>query len=206
MTVIFIVLTRSFYFAILADSYMLLLASSLFLKDIKKILSITFVVLCFSSIVLLPSAFFGNGKNSLLICLKIIGTVMSLNILSYTTKSRNITKSLKFFFVPDIFILIMDMTIKYIVILGNFSINMLYSLKIRSVGRDKSKHTSLSGLIGTLFLKSKEMAEETFYAMECRGFSGDYRSKMDFKIHLIDVAYIIVNLIVISFFFLISKG
>lgn len=100
ITVILVAVSRSFYFVLLVDSYLLLLLSFLNIKIIKKILSISAVVFCFSIIVLLPSIFLGNAKNSLLISLKIIGTVMSLNILSYTTKSRHITKSLKFFLFP----------------------------------------------------------------------------------------------------------
>lgn len=200
--IIFIALSRSFYFIILVDSYVFLLLSFLFIKDIKKFLTISFIVLLFTSVLLFPSVFLGNQKNSFLILLKIFGTVTSLNILSYTTKSRHITRSLKLFFIPDIFILIMDMTIKYIVILGDFSINMLYALKVRSIGKDNEKHTSLSSLIGVLFLKSKEMATETLHAMECRGFTENYKSKLKFKLQFIDLLYIFCKYFIVYFILL----
>jgi cobalt/nickel transport system permease protein len=204
--IVLIALSRSFAFVILIDSYCLLLVSFLILKDIKKILMITSVVFIFSCVLLIPSVFFGNMKNSLLISLKIIGTVVSLNILTYTTKWRHITASLKIFFVPDIFILIMDMAIKYIVIFGDFSVNMLYALKKRSVGYDIAKHTSLSNLIGVLFLKAKENAEETYFAMECRGFTGEYKAKLKFKLYLRDCFFILINIIIIFLFFTMPKG
>ena len=53
------------------------------------------------------------------------------------------------------FIFVFDITIKYIVIFGEFSLNMLYALKLRSVGKSKNKSTSLSGIIGTTVYKIK---------------------------------------------------
>ena len=53
---------------------------------------------------------------------------------------------------------------------------MLYALKLRSVGRNRDKTGSLSGIAGTLFLKSRVMAEDTYAAMECRCFTGTYRT------------------------------
>lgn len=201
LLILFLALSRSFYYVILIDSYLLLLLSFLMLKDIKKILTITLIVLIFTSILLLPSILMGNQRNSILILLKISGTVSSLNIMSYTTEFRHITRSLKLFFIPDIFILILDMSLKYIIILGNFSLNMLYALKLRSVGRDRKKHTSLSSLIGVLFIKSRDMATETLYAMECRGFTGEYRSRLSWRLRFPDILYSIVNILLILLFF-----
>jgi cobalt/nickel transport system permease protein len=206
LMILAIALSRNVYFVLFADSYFLLMLSLLLLKDIRKIVTITFIVFLFSIVLLLPSMFFGNFNNSILISLKIIGTVLSLNILSYTTKWQHITRSLKIFFIPDIFILILDMTLKYIVIFGDFSVNMLYALRARSVGKDNEKHTSLSGLVGTLFLKSKEMAEDTYHAMYCRGFTGEYKSKLHFKIKFADIVFIFMNIIILSLFFFIGKG
>jgi cobalt/nickel transport system permease protein len=54
---------------------------------------------------LLPSFINGNINNSILIIMKVFGSILSANILSYTTKWNYITKSLKLFLVPDIFCL-----------------------------------------------------------------------------------------------------
>ena len=77
---------------------------------------------------------------------------------------------------------------------------MLYSLKLRSVGRNKSKYTSLSGIAGTMFIKSKEMAEDMYAAMECRGFTGEYRIYNKFKFTFSDFIYIIINAAIIFTF------
>lgn len=101
------------------------------------------------------------------------------------------------FFIPDIFIFVFDITIKYIYILGEFSLDMLYSLKLRSIGFNNNKYTSLSKIMGNLFLKSKEMGEEIHSAMECRGFTGEYTSYSKFKFTLNDLLFSIVNVAII---------
>lgn len=129
---------------------------------------------------LVPSFIDGNIYNCVLIIMKIVGTIPSVNILSYTTKWDKISKSLKLFFITDLFIWVMEITIKYIVILVEHSLNLLYALKLRSIGKNNKKYNSISRIIGNLFLKSKDMGEEMFSAMECRGFTGEFNSVTNF--------------------------
>ncbi|WP_461205390.1 energy-coupling factor transporter transmembrane component T family protein [Clostridium sp. DL1XJH146] len=201
---IFISLSRSFIFIglILIYNFSLIL---MFEKDEKRgILFLCTLIPTFTLIALIPSMMMGNIRNSLLIIIKVFCTISSVNLLSYTTKWSHITKSLKLFFIPDLFIFILEITIKYIFILGDFSLQMLYSLKLRSVGKDNNKHTSISRIVGNTFIKSKNLGEEMFSAMECRGFTGEYKSFMDFKLHRWDIPYIIVNIILIVSFFLLK--
>jgi len=109
--------------------------------------------------------------------------------------------SLKMFFVPDIFIFAIDITIKYITILGELALNMLYALRLRSVGRSRDKHTPLAGIAGTMFIKSKEMSEELYNAMECRGFSGEYKFPGKFKPAIFDFLYGIINILLVAAYF-----
>ena len=97
-----------------------------------------------------------------------------LNLVSQVLPFNKITESLKAFHVPDLFIFTLDITIKYIVMLGDVCINMLNALKLRSVGKNKTKVKALSGVLGVTFLKSREMADEMYGAMACRGFEGEY--------------------------------
>jgi cobalt/nickel transport system permease protein len=205
LSIVLLILSRNIFYILLIDSYTLFLISLLKLNDIKKILLTVFIAFCFSTIILFPSMLTGNIFNSLLIIFKMIGCVMSINILVSSTKWRHITNSLRVFFVPHVLILILDMTIKYIFILGNFSLNMLYALKLRTVGKIKNKHTSISNLAGVLFLKSKEMSEETYLAMECRGFTGEYRSRTILRIRIPDIFYALISIFFIILFFYINR-
>ena len=54
---------------------------------------------------------------------------------------------------------------------------ILTSLRLRSVGQNRKKAQSFSGISGISFLKSREMAEEMYAAMCCRGFVGEYKTQ-----------------------------
>ena len=203
MLLILLSMSRSFTFVTIIIVYLLTILSLMQAEEIIKIIRISIIMTLFTFIVLLPAVYWGNAYSSVMITSKVFATVTAMNILSHSTKWNSITNALKRFFVPDIFILVLDITIKYIVMLGDFTLSMLYSLKLRSVGRNKSKYTSLSGIAGTMFIKSKEMAEDMYSAMECRGFTGEYHSSNKLKITLADIIYTIINAgIVLTFIYL----
>lgn len=200
INILLLSLSRSLLFVLIFN--LCLLISLVFLErnDRKSILVLSVVIPVLTSIMLIPSFLSGNMNNSVLLVMKVAGTILSVNILSYTTKWDHVTKALKLFFIPDLFIWVMDITVKYIVILGEHSMNFLYALKLRSIGKNNRKCNSLSRIMGNLFLKSKDMGEEMFSAMECKGFTGEYDSVVKFKVNKIDMFYCTVNLIVIAFF------
>jgi cobalt/nickel transport system permease protein len=143
---------------------------------------------------MLPAFIQGNSYSSIMITTKVFASITVVGLLSHTTKWSLLTKALKRFYVPDIFILILDITIKYIYRLGELSLNMFYALKLRSVGRNNKKYTSMAGVAGTMFLQSMEMAEEMYHAMECRGFSGEYHRMEKSKFKWIDYFYITIHI------------
>ena len=193
-------ISRNFFFIIIINVYLIAALSLMEAKNIVKILRVSFVMAFFTFVILIPAAFLGNSFTSVMITSKVFATITAVNILSHSTRWNSITNALKRFFIPDIFILVLDITMKYIVMLGDFTLNMLYALKLRSVGKNKSKYTSLSGVAGTMFIKSKEMAEEMYNAMECRGFTGEYHVSNDFKFTMLDFIYIMINLGIIFIF------
>lgn len=201
LLIVLLSISRSFTFVIIVNVYLLVVISLMKAGDIVKILRVSLTVALFTFIILLPSAFWGNSYSCIMITSKVLASVTAVNILSHSTRWTSITGALKRFFMPDIFIFVLDITIKYIVMLGEFSLNLLYSLKLRSVGRNKNKYTSLSGIAGTMFIKSKEMAEEMYAAMECRGFTGEYQIYKNYKLTLADLIYVIIN-ICITFLFI----
>ncbi len=163
-------------------------------KNILEILKICLIVSIFTLIILIPSAMQGNYYSITMITTKVFLTILTANIMSRTSNWHDITSALKSFFVADIFILVLDITIKYISLLGEFSLEMLFALKLRSVGKNKSKYASLSGVAGTMFIKSTEMAEEMYIAMECRGFSGDYIANKTYAFSTFDILFLIINI------------
>ena len=201
LLIILVSLTRSMGFIIIIDVYLLIIISMLKVEEIKHIIKMAGVVTIFTFIILLPSIFMGNENNSIMLIIKTLTTITIVNIISSITQWNEITKTLKLFFIPDIFILVLDITIKYIIVFGEFSLNMLYALKLRSVGKNKNKSTSVSGIIGTMFIKSKEMAEEMYGAMECRGFTGEYKLHRKCIFALNDMLCIIIDIGFIASYF-----
>jgi cobalt/nickel transport system permease protein len=189
---------------LLVDVYFLLVLSLLNIREIKRILILSTAVPLFTVIMLIPSIMMGNVTNSILLVLKVVGTIIAINTLSCTTGWHDIIKALKKFFIPDIFILVFDITLRYIYILGEFALDMFYSLKLRSVGKNHNKYSSVSKLMGSLFLKSKEMGDEMYCAMECRGFTGEYISHAKFKFKLVDFLYLMANIFIIGMYFYIT--
>jgi len=199
--IIFVSLTQSSTFVLIANVFMLMLINFLSINEIKYVLKVSSVVAIFTFIIFLPAIFLGYGNNTLMITLKVLVSVASVNILACTTEWNDLIISLKVFRVPDMFIFVLDITIKYIIILGEFSLNMVYALKLRSVGKNNNKSTALSGIVGTMFIKSKEMSEEMYGAMESRGFTGTYKVYKKFEFKLADYICIMFNIIFILIYF-----
>jgi len=194
MLIMLVSITKSFTFVIIIDVYLLVILSMMKGEEIFKVIKTSLYMSAFTFVILLPAAFLGNLFSGVMITTKVFTTVTAVNIISHSTRWNSMTSALKRFFVPDIFILVTDITIKYIAMLGGFSLNMLYSLKLRSVGKNNEKYKSLSGIPGTMFIKSKEMAEDMYSAMECRGFTGEYRVVDRFRFTPADFIYIIINI------------
>ena len=202
LNIISVALTRSFIYLFIFDLYILMFLFFINRKDRARIVKISLVFPFIKLITLIPAMLNGNILNSLLILQKMFCTIVLMNVLSHTTKWSEINKALKLIFIPDIFIWIMDITIKYIVLLSEYSIDLLFSLKLRSVGVSKNKNNSLSSIIGNVFLKSYKMSEEMSSAMECRGFVGEYSVSKNFKLKSLDYLYIGVNVVLSTIFIL----
>lgn len=202
LLIVFVSLSRKIAFVILIDAILLFIVSLFSADEIKYILKVGFAVSCITFLILIPSVLMGNINNSILIVLKVAASTAAVNIVSLTTKWDNIIRGLKVFLIPDIFIFVIDITIKYIAILGDFSLNLLYSLKLRSVGKLNKKTEPMSGIMGTMFIKSKEMADEMYEAMECRCFTGEYKQNKKFEFCIYDALFIILNIgIVFAYFY-----
>ena len=200
--VIMITYTRNFYSLAYIFGVVLFLLLNIHKNDVLKSVNIGFIAFLGNLVVLLPSILQGQN-NSGLIIFKSVLMVLSLNIFIFTTKWNHITRALKFLKIPDIFIFIMDITIKYIVSFAEISLEMLSALKIKMIGHNKNSNHNF-GVLGTVFLKSKEQSEELYTAMECRGFTGEYRAFANFSFNKKDYVLAIIYLIFIMGYILVE--
>lgn len=146
-------------------------------KSIARVLRKVLAAGAFALAILLPAMFMGRGADMPALVAKVLLAVLAAALLSATTSWPSMSTALATFRVPDVFVMTLDMTIKYISLLGGLVLDMLHALKLRSVGRDDRKADSLAAIAGTVFLKSKEAASEEYQAMECRCFAGTYRCR-----------------------------
>jgi cobalt/nickel transport system permease protein len=193
-------LSRSFIYVIIINVYLLLFLSLMDADRIINILRLSLGMTFFTFAVMLPAVLWGNSYSCIMITSKVFATITVMGMLSRSTRWSAITAALKSFYVPDIFILVLDITIKYIFLLGDFTLNMLYALRLRSVGKNQSKFMSLAGIAGTMFLESRELAEDMYQAMECRGFTGEYHIHGKSGLTVIDYLYIVMNIGLILLF------
>lgn len=193
-------ISKNFIYVLFVMSLLLVKIATMKADKIREFIGVIIPVLLFSFIILLPSVFMGNPKTLLTILGKIFVCTGMVLVLNLTAPVGEITKALKLFYIPDIFIFTLNITIKYILQLGNICTEMLTALKIRSIGRAKDKKGEMSGIMGTLFIKSKNSAIDTAKAMECRGFDGKYPRQKIKKPKGIDFVYGLIFIAVIGVF------
>lgn len=179
--IILVSLSKNFTFIVISNVILLVIINFLSTKQMKQVLKTVLVVEIFSAVIFLPSVFLGYGKNTFVLLLRIFFCTSIANIFAIGVKLEELTTSLKIFHIPDMFIFVLDITIKYIIVLGDLSLNMVYALKLKAVGRIRKENKSFSGILGTVFIKSKESSEDMYFAMECRGFTGNYKVYRKFK-------------------------
>ena len=129
----------------------------------------------FALLMLLPSVFLGAASSQVRVSVKVFLAVGLVNLLSLSVPWNRMTEGLRAFHVPSVFLFILDLTLQFIAVLGNLAEQMLQAVRLRSVGRNAHKQRSLSGILGTLFLRARERSALTMQAMELRGFDGEYR-------------------------------
>ncbi|MDR0861824.1 MAG: energy-coupling factor transporter transmembrane protein EcfT [Oscillospiraceae bacterium] len=186
-------LTREFAFLFAALTYVLLYLCVQPIRTLRRVLATGAAVTAFTFVILLPTALGGNGYSLTMMPVKVFTAVTAVNLLSHTSRWSELLSALKRFRAPDMLVFVLDITIRYIVMLGETTLESLYALKLRSVGRNTRKYNALSGVAGSLFLRSRQMAEDTHSAMLCRGFTGEYRVYQKFSFTLGDAGYILVN-------------
>jgi cobalt/nickel transport system permease protein len=169
-------------------------------RDLVSVVKTVFASMVFSVIIMLPSVFMGHPRTLLTVLMKVTESVMILSILNTEVDWKNMTGALRAFKVPPIFILTLDLTVKYLVILGRFSDKLLESVMLRSVGKKNWKTSGVGDILGTTFLKSQRIAQHTSEAMECRLFNGTYKSYSRHKWNIWDFIYIVILIAIIVLF------
>ena len=69
-----------------------------------------------------------------------------------------------------------------------------------SVGRDTDKRASMGNVGGTLFVRASKAAADTYDAMRCRGFEGEYDGGARARLRAADAAWICSFILFLALF------
>ncbi len=176
------------------------------------------VVLVFTGIMAIPALFLTpgaswlnlpgglviteTGARSAVFLLLRVGTSVSFAVLMIlSTRWNDILKALGSLRIPDVVVLTLMMTYRYIHLLLHLSADMFLSRKSRilrklSSGEGRRLMGSTSGI---LISKSLQLSSEVYLAMESRGFRGTPRTMNQFRFGSADaIAFFVVILISVS--------
>lgn len=204
MLFILISLSRTMGFLLVVLAFLLVYLSTLSAKYILNILKPAMLATVFSLLIMLPAAVYGYA-NIWLLPMKIFLTTSMVAAMTFSIPFYVLTGALVNLHVPALFIITLDMTVRYIVLLGNTAEELLVSLKLRSVGKDNKKYYNLGSIMGMTFLKAHEYADETYKAMRCRCFTGEYNKATVKHSYKWDIIVVIAALVATIIFIYIEE-
>ena len=145
-------------------------------EDIWSILKPALFAGILSAVLYVPAVIMEPVRiyNGIRLVIKIILSVVAIGIFNSTTQWNHVTRSLRKIHIPGVVIFSIDITFRFIVLLGKLMEEMLTALQLRSVGRNNKKYNSVGGIMGMTFVRGTEMNTEMYEAMQCRGFTDDY--------------------------------
>jgi cobalt/nickel transport system permease protein len=113
-----------------------------------------------------------------------VGVCVSLAVLLVlTTPWADVLKGLQAFRVPQVFILILSMTYRYIFLFLHMTNGMLEARKSRMVGGTSGGEGRrwITGSMATLMNRSFKMSNDVYAAMMARGFTGTVRTYSSYR-------------------------
>ncbi|MEN6463019.1 MAG: cobalt ECF transporter T component CbiQ [Syntrophomonas sp.] len=130
-----------------------------------------------------------------------VGISMSLGVLlTITTPIAKLLKSLRIIGVPSLFVMIIEMSYRYLAMLLNISIEMFEARYARTVGRLSlhSQRAQVGSSIAALFVRSMAVSEEVYQAMTARGYTGEAVIADSMKLRKRDLAGSMVVIFIIA--------
>jgi cobalt/nickel transport system permease protein len=151
-------------------------------------------------LIALPAALLGQPASAVRLGLKaLVSTGLAMEV-ALTTPAAELTGALRSFRVPNLVIMAIDLALRNIVRLGDCALETLIALTLRSVGRDTDKRASMGNVGGTLFVRASKAAADTYDAMRCRGFEGEYDGGARARLRAADAAWICSFILFLALF------
>lgn len=125
--------------------------------------------------------------------LRVLASVSLAIVLVLTTRHHVLLKVLRSFRVPQIFVMTMGMTYRYIYLLLDIAQNTFIAIKSRIgyIHSTRSGQKIVGANISGLWLKSYRLQTQVYSAMLSRGYTGEPRILDDFKAGSIDFIIVV---------------
>jgi cobalt/nickel transport system permease protein len=145
-------------------------------------------------------------------CFTIIGkfivTMLALIALVSTTRFGNLLAALQKLAVPRLLIIQLGFLYRYIFVLIDRAHQILRARagrKLRNLGF-KAELKTASSMLGSLFIRSIDTAENINIAMQARGFDGNWRTLSKLQFHRCDLIFVLASTIyMLVLYFCIGK-
>ncbi len=175
VTILLVSASQNFVFVEVIGVAALVLLATLDARSIARTLALPLQAFLMSLVILAPALFWGQTRAFVVVSTKTFITTLTLSFLIQSMNWNRFTCAFKTFGAPDSLVFIFDLTLKYVVVFGESVVETVEAATLRSVGRERRRARTLGGIVGALFLRAQDAAQEQFDAMTCRCFSGVYR-------------------------------
>ena len=117
-------------------------------------------------------------------------SILSLIVLSSTTKFSELLKGLEQLRMPKVMVMILSFMYRYIFVLVDEVIRMKQARDSRNFGGKRTwQLKTIGNMVGTLFLRSYERGERVYGAMVARGFDGETRTLSNLRFERADLYF-----------------
>lgn len=193
-------LSANFAFTLVLLALALAFAVVLPPQALKRALSLSAAAALLTFLVMLPAVFLGQPRSALTLATKSFVAVLFVMSAALTLSLGELTGALRSLRVPSLVILTLELSLKSLYSLGTTCSEVLGSLSLRSVGKNRNKGKSLGNVGGVVLVKAKQASEASYDSMRCRGFDGSYRVFAGCVWKRIDVLWLLGLLAVLALF------
>jgi len=137
----------------------------------------------------------------------VAASVSLVVLVTLTTRWDRLMKALRVVRIPQVFVLTLGMTYRYILLLVKLVQEMYWAKKSRTLRFSgvKAEQGWIASRMGALFRRSLQMSQEVHGAMRSRGFDGEAKILDTFQIRLRDYAWIFTSVLLFGLLFWLDR-
>jgi len=132
---------------------------------------------------------------------RVAASVSLVVLVTLSTRWDHLLKSLRVVKIPQVFVLTLGMTYRYIQLLARLVQDMYWGKKSRTLrlSRVRTEQGWIASRMATLFRKSFQLSQQVHGAMRSRGFDGEARTLETFQVRARDYLAILICLLLGGF-------